>query len=55
MKQWLAPAHLALTLLVIVWNVVLAGRITRLRQASKPFATITGLAGLLTPSGIGAG
>ncbi len=47
MKQWLAPAHLALTLVIIVWNVLLAGRISRLRQASKPFATITGLAGLL--------
>lgn len=47
MKQWLAPAHLALTLLLIVWNVVLAGRISRLRQASKPFGAITGLAGLL--------
>ena len=47
MKQWLAPAHLALTLVIIVWSVVLAGRIAQLRQASRPFATITGLAGLL--------
>lgn len=47
MKQWLAPAHLALTLGIIVWNVLLAGRISRLRQASKPFAIVTGLAGLL--------
>lgn len=47
MRQWLAPAHLALTLVIIVWDVVLAGSIAQLRQASKPFATITGLAGLL--------
>lgn len=47
MSQWLAPAHLALTLVIIVWDVVLAGSIARVRQASKPFATITGLAGLL--------
>ena len=47
MKQWLAPAHLALTLVIIIWSVILAGRIAQLRQASKPFATITGLAGLL--------
>ena len=47
MKQWLAPAHLALTLVIIVWNVVLAGRIAQLRQATRPFATITGLAGML--------
>jgi hypothetical protein len=46
-RQWLAPAHLALTLVIIIWNVVLAGRIAQLRQASKPFATLTGLAGLL--------
>ena len=47
MKQWLAPAHLALTLVIIVWNVMVAGRIAQLRQASKPFAAMTGLAGLL--------
>lgn len=47
MKQWLAPAHLALTLVIIVWDVILAGRIAQLRQASKPFAAVTGLAGLL--------
>ncbi|HJQ18815.1 MAG TPA: hypothetical protein VJ867_00610 [Gemmatimonadaceae bacterium] len=47
MKQWLAPAHLALTLVIIIWDVVLAGSIAQVRQASKPFATITGLAGLL--------
>jgi hypothetical protein len=46
-KQWLAPAHLALTLVIIVWDVVLAGRIAQLRQASRPFAAISGLAGLL--------
>ena len=47
MRQWLAPIHLALTLVIIIWNVILAGRIAQLRQASKPFATVTGLAGLL--------
>ena len=47
MTPWLAPAHLALTLVIIVWDVVLAGRIAQLRQASRPFATVTGLAGLL--------
>ena len=47
MRQWLAPAHLALTLDILVWNVVLAGRIAQLRQASKPFAALTGLVGLL--------
>ena len=47
MRQWLAPVHLALTLVIIIWNVVLAGRIAQLRQASRPFAAVTGLAGML--------
>ncbi len=47
MKYWLAPGHLALTLVIIVWNVLLAGRIAQLRLASRPFAITTGLAGLL--------
>ena len=47
MKPWLAPAHLALTLVIIVWNVFLAGRIAQLRAASRPFALITGFAGLM--------
>ena len=47
MKYWLAPGHLALTLVIIVWNVLLAGRIAQLRLASRPFAILTGLAGLL--------
>jgi hypothetical protein len=46
-RSLLAPGHLALTLVIIIWNVVLAGRIAQLRQASKPFATITGMAGLM--------
>jgi len=46
-RQWLAPAHLALTLVLLVWNVMLAGRIARLRQASKPFAAVTAFAGLI--------
>lgn len=44
---WLAPAHLILTLVIVVWDIVLAGRIARVAQAPRPFATLTGLAGLL--------
>ncbi|MGH7678950.1 MAG: hypothetical protein ACRENU_10825 [Gemmatimonadaceae bacterium] len=47
MKQWVAPAHLALTLVIILWNVSMAGRIAQLRQESRPFATLTGFAGLM--------
>ncbi len=47
MTTWLAPAHLALSLIILVWDVVLAGRIAQLREAPRGFANITGLAALL--------
>jgi hypothetical protein len=47
MKQWLAPAHLVMTLAIIIWNVVLAGRIAQVRHATRPFAAVTALAGLM--------
>ena len=47
MQSWLAPAHLALTLVIVGWDVVLGGRIAQLRQASRPFATRSGLAAFL--------
>src|SRR5258708_24281703 len=47
MTTWLPGAFLTLSLIILIWDVVLAGRIAQLNQASRPFATITGLAGLL--------
>src|ERR1051326_8268325 len=47
MSVWLAPAHLALCLIIVVWDIVLAGRIARIPQAPRAFASLTGLAGLL--------
>lgn len=47
MKTLLPPAHLLLSLLILVWDVVLAGRIVQLREAPRGFAALTGLAGLL--------
>src|SRR5262245_5241144 len=47
MTTWLPPAHLALTIVIVLWDIVLAGRIARVPQAPRAFATITGLAGLL--------
>ena len=44
---WLPPAHLALCLVIVVWDIVLAGRIARVPQAPRGFAALTGLAGLL--------
>jgi hypothetical protein len=47
MTTYLPAAHLALSLIIVIWDVVLAGRIAQLRLASRPFAAITGLCGLL--------
>src|SRR5687767_13479334 len=47
MTTFLPAAHLALSLIILIWDVVLAGRIAQLRQASRPFAAITGICGLL--------
>ena len=47
MSVWLPPAHLALCLVIVIWDIVLAGRIARVAHAPRAFATLTGLAGLL--------
>ena len=47
MSVWLPPAHLALCLIIVVWDIVLAGRIARVQQAPRGFAGLTGVAGLL--------
>jgi hypothetical protein len=47
MTTFLPAAHLVLSLIIVIWDVVLAGRIAQLRLASRPFAAITGLCGLL--------
>ena len=47
MTTYLPAAHLALSLIIVLWDVVLAGRISQLRLASRPFAAITGLCCLL--------
>src|SRR5262249_19793046 len=47
MRNFLAPAHLALTVIILIWNVVLAGRIAQNSQAPRAFPAISGLAALL--------
>src|SRR3954462_2067854 len=47
MTTWLPAAYLLLSLGILIWDVVLAGRIAQLRQATRPFAAITGMVGLL--------
>jgi hypothetical protein len=47
MRTWLPIAHLALTLIILTWNIALAGRISQVRKAPRAFAAITALAGFL--------
>jgi len=47
LRTLLAPAHLALTIIILVWDVVLAGRIAQNRQAPRFFEAISGLGALL--------
>jgi hypothetical protein len=47
LRTLLAPAHLALTIIILVWDIVLAGRIAQNRQASRFFESVSGLGALL--------
>jgi len=44
---WLPVAQLVLSIIILFWDIVLAGRIAQLREAPRPFAAITGLCALL--------
>ena len=48
----LTPAFLALSALIVVWDVFLAGQIAQLRKAPRPFRTLTALVGLLVAPGL---
>jgi hypothetical protein len=52
MRNFLAPAHLALTVIILIWDIVLAGRIAQNRQAPRAFQAICGLASLLLLPGV---
>src|SRR5689334_7394353 len=52
MRAFLAPAHLALTIIIVVWDVVLAGRIAQNHRAPRVFQAISGLAALLLVPGL---
>lgn len=45
MRNWLPAAHLALTIVILVWDVALAGRIMHVRRAPRTFAAVTALCG----------
>lgn len=52
MRNFLAPAHLALTIIILVWDIVLAGRIAQNSQSPRAFQAISGLAALLVLPGL---
>lgn len=52
MTNLFAPAHLALTVVILIWDIVLAGRIAQNRQAQPVFQALSGLAALLVLPGL---
>jgi len=52
MRAFLAPAHLALTAIIVIWDVVLAGRIAQNNRAPRVFQAVSGLAALLLVPGL---
>ena len=52
MTTFLAPAHIALTIIILVWDIVLAGRIAQNRQSSRVFQSMSGLMALLLLPGL---
>lgn len=52
MRTLLAPAHLALTIIILIWDVFLAGRIAQNSQSPRAFQAVSGLAALLVFPGL---
>ena len=47
MSSFLPLLLFLLTALILVWNIVLAGRIAQVRTLPRPFVTLSALAGFL--------
>jgi hypothetical protein len=47
MRELLAPAHILVSAVILIWNIAMAGQIARARSVPRTFASVTGLAGLL--------
>jgi hypothetical protein len=47
MRNMLAPAHLALTGIILIWDIVLAGRIAQNDEAERPLQIMCGFAALM--------
>jgi hypothetical protein len=52
MRTLLAPAHLALTAIILIWDIFLAGRIAQNSQSPRVFQAASGLAALLVLPGL---
>ena len=55
MRELLAPVHLLVSAIILLWNIAMAGQIARARSVPRTFATLTGLAGLLIAPAVMAG
>jgi hypothetical protein len=47
MRTWLPPIYLAVSLVILLWDIALAGRIAQHRQAPRAFQALSGLCALL--------
>ena len=47
MREPLAAAHVALSAIILLWDIVMAGRIAQVRTMPRPFAALAATAGLL--------
>jgi hypothetical protein len=47
MRTWLPPIYLAVSLVVLLWDIALAGRIAQHRHAPRTFQALSGLCALL--------
>jgi hypothetical protein len=45
MRSWLPLLHLAITVVIVVWNIALAGRITHVRTAPRGFTALSAMCG----------
>lgn len=47
MRTWLPPIYLAISFVILLWDITLAGRIAQHRQAPRVFQALSGLCALL--------
>ena len=51
-EHLLAVVYVAVAAIIVMWDILVAGRVAQLRRAPRSFAAITALAGLLLLPGL---